>query len=81
MSNDPDCSDDNPLFERMEQPGIGEVLTPGQPLTFSATERESLRPAPLLGQHTDEILADILGLSSEAIGKLHDKQVVAGPPR
>jgi len=79
VSNDPDCSDDNPLFERMEQPGIGEVLTPGQPLTFSAAARESLRPAPQLGEHTDEILAEILGLSSEAIGKLHDKKVVSGP--
>ena len=80
VSNDPDCSDDNPLFERMEQPGVGEVLTPGQPLTFSAIERDSLQPAPLLGQHTDEILADVLGLSGEAIGKLHDEKIVSGPP-
>jgi 2-methylfumaryl-CoA isomerase len=36
-------------------------------------------PAPVLGQHTDEILGDTLGLSESEIGKLHDSGVVAGP--
>ena len=36
-------------------------------------------PAPALGQHTDEILADVLGLPDHEIGRLHDKGVVAGP--
>jgi 2-methylfumaryl-CoA isomerase len=33
--------------------------------------------APLLGEHTDEVLATILGLSDGAIGRLHDEGVVA----
>jgi 2-methylfumaryl-CoA isomerase len=32
-----------------------------------------------LGEHTDEILADELGLSAAEIGALHDAGVVAGP--
>jgi 2-methylfumaryl-CoA isomerase len=31
-----------------------------------------------LGQHTDEILADILGLGSSEIGRYHDEGIVAG---
>ena len=38
----------------------------------------SALPAPRLGAHTDEVLADILGLSAAAIGRLHDQGVVAG---
>jgi 2-methylfumaryl-CoA isomerase len=33
----------------------------------------------LLGEHTDEILAEELGLSAAEIGDLHDAGVVAGP--
>jgi 2-methylfumaryl-CoA isomerase len=61
------------------QPGIGEFLVSGQPLSFGATPREALRPAPLLGQHTDEVLSEVLGLSDGQIGRLHDSKIVAGP--
>jgi 2-methylfumaryl-CoA isomerase len=35
--------------------------------------------APVLGEHTDEVLADLLGMSDGQIGKLRDRGVVAGP--
>jgi 2-methylfumaryl-CoA isomerase len=35
--------------------------------------------APLLGEHTDEVLLDVLGLSEEELGRLYDKRIVAGP--
>jgi 2-methylfumaryl-CoA isomerase len=52
---------------------------PGSPLDFGATERVPVRRAPLLGEHTEEILADVLGLGEGEIGRLHDDGVVAGP--
>jgi 2-methylfumaryl-CoA isomerase len=73
------CSTDNPMFAPLEQPGIGTYLTPGSPLEFGAAPRQAARPAPRLGQHTDDVLADVLGLSSGEIGRLHDAGVVAGP--
>jgi 2-methylfumaryl-CoA isomerase len=79
LAADPDCSTDNPLFTLAEQPGIGEYLLPASPLAFSQVERLPARPAPRLGQHTDEILLDILGLSEGELGKLHDQGIVAGP--
>lgn len=75
--NDPDCSDDNPVFETIEQPGIGRYPVPGGAQSFSTIARETPRPAPRVGQHTDEILSELLGLDSSAIGRLHDDGVVA----
>ena len=77
VRNDPDCSDDNPIFATIEQPGIGSYPVPSGAASFSAVDRELPRPAPTVGQHTDEILADVLGLDSAAIGRLHDNGTVA----
>jgi len=33
----------------------------------------------MLGENTDEVLADVLRLSSTQIARLHDDRVVAGP--
>ena len=79
VDQDPRCSPANPMFEEVEQPGIGSYLMPGSPLDFGALDRVPVRRAPLLGEHTDEILADLLGLSDAEIGRLHDGGVVAGP--
>jgi len=68
-----------PLFEDVEQPGIGRYPMPGSALDFAASPRVPVRPAPMLGQHTDQILAEILSLDSAAIGRLHDAGIVAGP--
>jgi 2-methylfumaryl-CoA isomerase len=76
---DPRCSLENPLFGTVDQPGIGRMLTPGALLDFSAEPRAAPVRAPLLGEHTDQVLADVLGLSSGEIGGLHDRGVVAGP--
>jgi 2-methylfumaryl-CoA isomerase len=78
VHSDIDCSTDNPLFESIDQPGIGEYLMPQNPLGFTAVDKQPVRPAPRLGQHTDEILADILGLTSGEIGRYHDAGVIAG---
>ncbi len=79
LDQDPEASLANPLFTLQNQPGIGAYLMPGSPLAFSAHPRLTARPAPRLGEHTDEILADILGLPTAEIGRLHAAGVVAGP--
>jgi len=79
VDEDPRCSTENPMFEMVEQPGIGSYLMPGSPLEFGAFERVPVRPAPALGEHTDEVLSDLLGLTDAEIGRLHEDGVVAGP--
>lgn len=78
VRQDAECSTANPLFTRVEQPGIGNLLTPSQALNFGGLESLPPAPAPMLGQHTDEILAEELGLSAAQIGKLHDRGLIAG---
>jgi len=79
VEEDSRCSTRNPLFSRLEQPGIGSYLVPGSPLQFSVVEREAPRRAPRLGEHTDQVLSDLLGLSDGQIGALRDRRVIAGP--
>ncbi len=79
IENDPDCSEANPIFSMVEQPGIGTYLMPGSPLDFTEVPRIAPNRAPMLGEHTDEILSDLLDMSDTEIGQLHDRGVVAGP--
>jgi 2-methylfumaryl-CoA isomerase len=79
VEEDPRCSTANPLFARLDQPGVGSYLVPGSPLQFSEAERVPPRRAPRLGEHTDEVLSAVLRLSSGQIARLRDRKVVAGP--
>lgn len=79
LAEDPRCSVANPMFQELEQPGIGTYLVPGSPLDFSGSPRQPPRRAPILGEHTDEILAGVLGMSDAQIGRLHDSRIIAGP--
>jgi 2-methylfumaryl-CoA isomerase len=69
----------NPVFGTVDHPGIGEVLTPASPVRLPDTPPVPPASAPLLGAHTDEVLHDVLGLSSAEVGRLHDEGVVAEP--
>lgn len=77
MAEDSDLSVENPLFENVLHPDIGEYLTPRFPATFSRSSSVEPTAAPELGAHTEEILSDIVGLSDRTIGALLDRGIVA----
>jgi 2-methylfumaryl-CoA isomerase len=77
LAEDARVSTASPLFAEVAHPAIGAVLTPRTPLDFSRAEARPPAAAPKLGEHTDEVLAGVLGLSDGEIGKLHDEGVVA----
>ncbi len=79
LSRDREAVLDNPMFTVLDQPGIGRYPVAASPLQFGAVPREAPKVAPLLGQHTDEILSGILGLPAHEIARLHDQKVVTGP--
>jgi len=67
----------SPLTE-VEQPGAGRVLGMGSPLRLDDRTLPPA-PAPVLGADTELVLAEVLGLSSAEVGRLHDDGVVASP--
>ncbi|MCK9512123.1 MAG: CoA transferase [Pigmentiphaga sp.] len=72
-----ECSTANPLFTTVEQTGVGPMLAAGLPLDFGAVQRLPARPAPRLGQHTEEVLAELLGITQAEFGRLREQGVAA----
>lgn len=76
FANDPECSPANPMFRTVQQPGVGELLAAGIPLDFGAVPRVPAQAAPRLGEHTEEVLSQLLGVDAAQFGRLHDRRVV-----
>jgi CoA:oxalate CoA-transferase len=72
---DPNINYRNMMAE-FDQPRVGKMVTAGSPFHLSLTPGTVRTPAPLLGQHTEEVLKGILGFSDERINELEDKGVV-----
>ncbi len=79
VEQDQDLSENNPQFRRIDHPELGPFLASTVPMDFGAVERTPPARSPLLGEHTDEILGEVLGMSEAEIGALHDQGIVAGP--
>jgi crotonobetainyl-CoA:carnitine CoA-transferase CaiB-like acyl-CoA transferase len=60
----------------LPHPAAGKVTLVRSPMKLSATPATSERAPPLLGQHTDEVLRDVLGRSDEHIAALREKGVL-----
>ena len=58
-------------FAEVEHPEAGSLRYPGRPFIMGATPWSVRRPAPLLGQHTDEILTE-LGRTESEIASFRD---------
>lgn len=67
----------NPLLSQLAQPGIGTYLSPGSPLLFGSRQRPA-SPAPTLGEHTESVLSELLGLEADAITDLRQRGIIAG---
>jgi 2-methylfumaryl-CoA isomerase len=76
---DPRLYAGNPVFDELDHPSGERYPAPGAAATIPQDPRSPVRAAPRLGEHTDEVLAEVLGLSSTEIGDLHDQGLVAGP--
>lgn len=79
LSQDPDLSPDNPMFKLIDQPGLGRYPVPSTPMTFESHDRQDPILAPELGAHTEEALAEAVGMSNGEIARLFDAGIVDGP--
>jgi 2-methylfumaryl-CoA isomerase len=69
----------NPVFDDIAHPSGRTYPAAGFAGTIPQEARAPARPAARLGQHTDEVLSQVLGLSDAEIARLHDTGLVAGP--
>ncbi len=76
VTGDPRLFTANPQFQTITHPSGLSYPAAGPAATLAGLARDALRPAPRLGEHTDQVLAEVLGLSSGEIGVLHDRRVV-----
>lgn len=64
------------MIVETDHPTAGKVKMAGVPIKMSETPGTIERPAPLLGQHTEEILSEVLGISSEEVARLKAQNVL-----
>ncbi len=76
VDEDPACSEANPMFSKVEQPGVGGLLTAATPYDYVGGRREPAEPAPRLGQHTEQVLSELLGMGQSQFGELLARRIV-----
>lgn len=76
-ARDPVLVGNNPIFSASRNPSGLAYPAAGAMASVPQLDRKPAASAPVLGQHTDQVLETILGLSSGAIATLHDKGLVA----
>ena len=64
------------FFVQIEHPAAGKSKYPSAPYKFSKTPWKAGRPAPLLGQHNEEVYCQRLGYSKQELIQLREAGVI-----
>jgi len=75
VDHDPQLAAGN-FYQKLDHPLAGPVAHEGVVAHLHGTPGGLWQPAPLLGQHTDELLTELLGLTPERLSSLHDEGVL-----
>lgn len=74
------CKDPHITYRKMlvevDQPRVGKMRIVGSPIRLSETPGEVYAPAPLLGEHSEQVLKDILGYTKAEIELLKRENVI-----
>ena len=65
------------MFVELDHPALGPTMFTGNPMKLSRTPGAPPRLPPNLGEHSAEVLAELLGLSGEQLDDLFTEQVIA----
>lgn len=76
LAHEPRLFSENPVFAPATHAGGSTYPTPGAPARLPGDERGAPVPAPRIGEHTDQMLATLLGMNDGEIGRLHDEGIV-----
>ena len=67
---------DDGLWPVVRHSAMGDVRVDGQPVRFSRTDWAYERAGPCLGEHTEEVLAELLGMTGADVAELREAGVV-----
>ncbi len=59
------------FFVSVDQPGVGKVKVPGMPSIYNRTQWSLRRPAPRLGEHSEEVFCGEYGIARDRLSELH----------
>ena len=65
------------MVKTVSHPACGEMKLVNTPVKYSDSEPSIRTPPPLLGQHTDEVLQELLGMRVDEVSKLREEGVIA----
>jgi crotonobetainyl-CoA:carnitine CoA-transferase CaiB-like acyl-CoA transferase len=68
------------LVTRIEHPVVGWVPNIAMPIRYSSTPMVDPKPAPAVGQHTDEVLAEVLGYDQAKLEQLRATGALSATP-
>ncbi len=63
------------IVDEIDQPGVGPMLATGGPWRWNGTSRHP-DPAPPLSGQTEEVLSEVLGLTTAEMGSLHQQRIL-----
>jgi formyl-CoA transferase len=67
---------DSGMLNTVEHPVRGPVVLPGWPVRMSASPSPVITSPPLLGEHTEAVLCEVLGMTPEAVAPLRQDGTV-----
>lgn len=76
LVDDPHIAGAREMFVEVEHPKAGKLKITGSHLKFSDTKTSIRTPAPLLGQHSEEVYKELLGLSAEQVAQYKQDGVI-----
>ena len=76
VTKDPQIAGDREMFIEREYPNVGKLKVTNTHIKMSETKPGFRTPSPTLGQHNEEILSGLLGMSAEEIAAMKDNKVI-----
>ena len=64
------------MIEEVEHKALGSVKLVNHPVKYSRVEPRIRMAPPLLGEHTDEVLREVLGFEKAEIRGLREKGII-----
>jgi crotonobetainyl-CoA:carnitine CoA-transferase CaiB-like acyl-CoA transferase len=64
------------MVQEMDHPSAGRIRVTGLPVKLDRSPGDLRRPPPMLGEHTEEVLQEIVGMSRDEVRQLREDEVV-----